>query len=413
MSAADNRITNTGSAYCPTAGVVTNNAPVSRMATSGVAVAFSVVATNADCNPPLLRVAGLPSGATFPVVTNDYGVTGTFTWPSPTVGTHPVRFYSYNETKTTSTVVTLIQVDNLGQPQTGGQWNSQTNWQVDIAQIAANSSGNVTVEWEAVNGVTYDLYSSSAPIGGGASWSKVVSGVEADGLTASSSVAAAGSMRFYQVVPQGQTRTDRGVWGVVRQAIPSDAHLMSPPIVGDRSFADDGEFGQALAAAVSEGTQIHIAIDSVPNWITLEESGGVWRTDPLPAEYTTPLAAGQAFYIQGASGTTPVFSGPVGNTGARSVALATGYNLIGVSEGKGLAASTAFESASPLGDNNEDLADMIVIQHANGTWRRLVRQTTPSARWYDMTAKGAASVILMPGEAYYYLRRGGATSVGF
>ena len=413
LNGADNRITNTGSAYCPTAGVVTNDAPLSRIATSSVAVVFSVAATNADCNPPLLMVAGLPSGATFPVVTNGNGVVGTFTWPSPTVGSHPVRFYSYNQTKATSTVVTLIYVDTVGQPQTGGQWNSQTNWQVDIADIKASSSGNVTVEWDAVDGITYDLYGSALPIGGGASWSLAAGGVEADGLTASSSVSAAGSMRFYQVVPQGQSRTDRGVWGVVRPTIPSAVHLMSPPIVGDRSFADNGEFGQALAAAVSEGTQVHIATDTVPHWTALEEVGGVWRTVVGNAPYNTPLAAGQAFFIQGASGTTPVFSGPVGNTGAQSVDLATGFNLIGVSEGKGLAASTAFESAVPLGDNNEDLADMIVIQHANGTWRRLVRQTTPSARWYDMTTRGATSVVLMPGEAYYYIRRGGSTSVDF
>ena len=390
-------------------------APLSNQTgTSNVLFSFDVYASDPGCDPPALSAVGLPAGASFSTVISGTNRIGTFSWTPQAVGTFPVRFTATDSDLLATDKVMLVYVAAVGEAtNSAGVPASQTNWHVAITNLVVPSSGNATVVWTSVDGVTYDLYSSTLPIGGGASWSKVVSGQEADGVLATASVSTVGSMTFYQVVPEGGTRADRGVWGIVKPTIPSAFHLMSPPIVGDRSLADAGEFGQALAAVAPEGAKIHIATDSVPNWTTLEEIGGVWRTDPGTLEYNTPLNAGQAFYLQGASGTTPVFSGPVGNMGTQSVALAVGFNLLGVSEGKGIAASTGFESALPIGNNNENLADMIVIQHANGTWRRLVRQTTPSNRWYDMTTRGATSVILMPGEAYYYIRRTSSTSVRF
>lgn len=411
---ANNRTTNQLSFFCPNAGVVTNNAPTSVTATNGQSISFTVVAANADCNAPHLIAVGLPSGASFPVVTNSYEATGTFTWPAPSLGSHLVRFYSYNQTKATSTVVTVIHVDQAGQPQTGGDWNSKTNWSVSITDLQVPSSGNATLVWAAVDGITYDIYSSTLPLGGGATWSKVVSGEEAHGVLATANVAA-GSMRFYQVIPQGQSRSDRGVWGVVRPSIPSSLHLLSPPVLSDRSLADDGAFGQALAAAVPEGAQIHLATDATPTWATLEKVGGVWRTEPGGAEYTTPLEAGQAFYLQGAQGSSPIFAGPVGNVGTQSMGLAVGYNLLGVSEGRGLPASTAFGDAAmtpnPVGNDDYDQGDQLWIQHSNGNWRWLVRLS--NGTWYDMTSRSTTAVTLMPGEAYYYIRRTSTATVDF
>ena len=390
-------------------------APLSNQTgTSNVLFSFDVYASDPGCDPPALSAVGLPAGASFSTVISGTNRIGTFSWTPQAVGTFPVRFTAADSDLLATDKVMLVYVAAVGEAlNSAGVPASQTNWHVAITSLVVPSSGNATVVWQSVDGITYDLYSSPAPIGGGASWSKVVSGQEADGVLATASVSAVGSTIFYQVVPEGATRADRGVWGIVKPTIPSAFHLMSPPILGDRSLADAGEFGKALAAVAPEGAKIHIATDSVPNWTTLEEIGGVWRTDPGGAPYNTPLNPGQAFYLQGASGAIPVFSGPVGNVGTQSVSLGVGFNLLGVSEGKGIAASTGFESASPIGNNNENLADMIVIQHANGTWRRLVRQTTPSARWYDMTTRGATSIILMPGEAYYYIRRTSNTSVSF
>ena len=410
---------------CPTGLTPTLINPGNKTVNIGNALHHEVSALewSTFCTAPTMTVSALPVGMDAQDNAFNEIRTLTFTWiPSEgQQGTYPITVTATDDEippRSTSTTF-LVFVGNSGEAGSGttNAPASQTNWSVAITSVIVPSSGNATVVWASVHGVQYDLLSSTLPVGGGASWILAAGGVEADGLTASSTVTAAGSMRFYQVVPQGQARTDRGVWGVVRQAIPSAVHLMSPPLVGDRSFADNGEFGQALAAAVGEGTQVHIATDAVPNWTALEKVGGVWRTVVGTQPYNTPLAAGQAFFIQGASGAIPVFSGPVGNVGTQSVSLGVGFNLLGVSEGKGLPASTAFSNASmtpdPIGHNNENLADMIVIQHANGTWRRLVRQTTPSDRWYDMTTRGATSVTLMPGEAYYYIRRTNSTVVGF
>jgi uncharacterized repeat protein (TIGR01451 family) len=402
----DNRYTNRTSAFCPTAGVVTNDAPASLTASIGVPLSFTVAAENADCNAPLLRAAGLPSGATFSVVTSGYSVVGTLAWTPGAAATYPVRFYSYNETKATSTVVTLIHVGA----------GAQTNWSIEIAGILADSSGNATVVWESVPGITYDLYVSSLPLGGGASWSPIVSGQEALGALSTATVAFAGSMRFYQVVPQGVARTDRGVWGVVRPTIPSAFFMLAPPVMSDLSLADDGELGRALLdGGLDEGTRLHLATDGTPNWQSVEVVGGVWRTDPGGAEYTTPLQAGQAFFIEGAAGKSPTFSGPVGNLNNQSLDLETGYNLVGLSEGRALALNTAFSASSmnpdPDGNNNEDLADQLVIQHSNGTWRRVVR--LGNGTWYDMNTRTVTAVVLQPGEACYYLRRNSSSTVSF
>jgi len=130
---------------------------------------------------------------------------------------------------------------------------------------------------------------------------------------------------------------------------------------------------------------------------------------------STPLPDGAAFFVQGAPGSTPVFVGPVGNVGTNDMTLSVGYNLVGVSEGKALSASTAFSDASmdnnPVGSGNEAEADQIILQNSNGSWRRLVRVST--GEWIDMSTGQAASVTLMPGQAYYYLRRDSSSTVNF
>jgi len=170
--------------------------------------------------------------------------------------------------------------------------------------------------------------------------------------------------------------------------------------------------GTAMAAVMPEDTLIHLASSATPTWTTLRRNGSSqWVTEPGGAVYTTPLNAGQGFFVEGASGTTPVFSGPVGNTSTKSIPLNVGFNIIGLSEGKALAASSAFNSASPIGNYTEALADQVILQNANGSWRRLIRQ--PTGIWYDMTSRGATTVVLNPGQAYYYIRRTSSTTVSF
>jgi hypothetical protein len=167
---------------------------------------------------------------------------------------------------------------------------------------------------------------------------------------------------------------------------------------------------------VPENTEVHIPLDATPTWTTLRRNASSqWRTDPGDAPYNTPLNPGQAFFIQYASGSTPTFSGPVGNVNTQTITLAAGHNIIGVSEGKGLSPATAFGTAAmdpdPIGNFNEDLADQLLIQHSNGTWRRLIRQ--PGGTWYDTRTRATTAVTLMPGEAYYYIRRTNGSTVSF
>jgi hypothetical protein len=144
------------------------------------------------------------------------------------------------------------------------------------------------------------------------------------------------------------------------------------------------------------------------SWTTLlRNNDGDWVHTAGPALST--LSPGQGMFINRPSGTTaPVFSGPVGNTGVRTNTVVEGFNLIGLSEGKSLPASTAFESANPYADPgaNESLSDQVVIQNANGSWRRLIRR--PDGTWYDTNNPNSpanTSLTLEPGKAYYYIRR--------
>ncbi len=408
----NNRYTNSITVFCPSAGVVGNSAPASRVATNGQSLSFTVSASNADCNAPFLYAAGLPSGAYFTAVTNAYTVTGTFVWPFPTSGTHPVQFFSYNATKVTSTVVTLIHVDSAGQPQTGGQWTSQTNWYVEITDLQVPSSGNVTVVWDAVEGITYDLYTSTDPIGGGAVWTKVVDGLPADGNQASATVANATSMRFYQVVPQGLSRMDRGVWGVVLPTIAANSYTMlsAPLDIADRSMG--GELGDALKAVLSNGDKV-FAMTAGGGWVTITLSGGNWDT-----AYT--FAEGEGFFVErNGSAVTPRFTGPVGNDGGSSRTIngaALGrWNILGPSQGKTLSFASAFGSftGTPTANWNQNVADVIAIDQGGGVFKRYFR--SGDGVWRDASNLSTSIVNpITPGKAVYYFHYGtGSLSINF
>ena len=387
-----------------------------------------IAADSTGCDAPAFIMSGLPLNTPG----SSLGITITDTPDSPApgshtrriqwtpdnsqVGTYPVTLTATDSDSLATSITFVIHVGQQSDTVSGGVPSSQTNWSVTITNLVVPSSGNATVIWTSVDGVQYDVYSSTLPIGGGASWSKVISAQGADGVLATASVSAAGSMIFYQVVPQGATRTDRGVWGVVKPTLGAFS-MLAPPVTSDRRF--DGEFGAALADAVPVGTLVHIMTPGVnPSWGTTlrRNASKQWMIDPggvVP--YSTPLPDGVAFFVEGASGSTPVFVGPVGNVGTNDVSLSVGYNLVGLSEGKGLAVGTAFSdtsmSADPVGNGNEALADQIILQNSNGSWRRLVRVST--GVWIDMSTGQAASVTLMPGQAYYYLRRDSSSTVSF
>ena len=402
-------------------GFCLNNTPVSIApvadqtvyATGAANLSFNVVASDGEgCVAPALTAYGLPSGASFNVSDSGHEATGSFSW-TPTVGqvgTYPVRFVAQDSNESGETdIVVLIRVGANGEGNTGGVPDSQTGWHVDIMDLNVPSSGNATLVWDSAANMSYDVYESTQPIGGGASWSKVVNAQIASGVQATSVLSASGS-RYFQVVPKGKAAGTNGIWGIVRPTIGSAFHLMAPPLVGDRRF--DGALGEALiASGMNDGTQIHIITGPSPNWQTLELSGGQWLTEPGGAVYATPLLEGQGYIVQGASGAQPVFSGSVGNVGESQHELSVGYNLIGLSEGRVISVNAAFASITPVASYNETQADQVILQNANGSWRRLVR--LPTGVWFDMSSGVSSSITLTPGQAYYYIRRSSNTTVEF
>jgi hypothetical protein len=193
--------------------------------------------------------------------------------------------------------------------------------------------------------------------------------------------------------------------------------MFAPPLESDLKF--NGQLGTNLAAVLPQNTQIYImAPGSDATWTTLRltAQGGQW-VDQTNGVYTTPLNAGQGFFISnsGQEAKTPTFIGPVGNNGSNTNRLKAEFNIIGLSEGKGFTAGTAFSASTmdpdPVESYNDEAADQVVLLDSNGTWRRLIRR--PTGIWYDTVTRGSSNLTLMPGQAYYYIRRGADSTVSF
>jgi hypothetical protein len=101
------------------------------------------------------------------------------------------------------------------------------------------------------------------------------------------------------------------------------------------------------------------------------------------------------------------------------VTLRTGFNLIGLSEGKDLPIKATFQAAGPQGGAVEETADQMVFQKSNGAWRRLFYIQGWGApydgNWFDLGTFQIVGTgeVLEPGQAYYYLRRGDAMPVSY
>jgi hypothetical protein len=193
-------------------------------------------------------------GATFTNSASGNSRTGFFSW-TPTggqVGTYPVRFTAtdVNEAGSTS-VVMLVYVGQSGEGSNGnGVPNSQTNWHVTITNIQVPSSGNITVVWDRWKASPTTCTSRTTTTGGAMSWSKVVSGTEADGDFEQAALSATVSQRYFQVVPAGGAPSSNGVWAVIRPTInAASVTLVSPGTAGDRKF--NGELGTNLAKVLT------------------------------------------------------------------------------------------------------------------------------------------------------------------
>ncbi len=405
--------------------VLQNEAPVlqyigTRVTRVGEPVDFLVRASDPNETIPELAAQPLPVGAAFSVTNGS----GTFLWLPGTndYGVHLVRF-SATDGQYTDWEVVKIYVGHAGESLCNGVPCSLAEWRVTIKDLVARtSSANATVLWDSVAGVPYEMYYSDQPFASGMTWSRSGSsqtGVGAEQSAADGDLGVQRERRFYRLVVAGDSPDTNGVWGVIRRPISSGYTMMAPPLAVDRAF--NGGMGAALAEVLT-GDDGGLG-DGVGDEVYVLQANGMWRALYLDSQKvwreasgtasTYNMPAGLGFFLVRRSGTgaTVTFSGPVGNTGTSTNRLVAGWNLIGPSEGKDLPLKATLAGANPRGADSEEQADQLVMQNADGSWRRLMYVQGWGApydgNWFDLRTFQIVSTneMFRPGEAYYYYRQ--------
>ena len=393
----------------------------------GQNLGFIIHASDPDGTIPVLTASGLPPGATF---TDGANGVGHFDWtvPQGAQGVHPVCFMA-NDGEYTVWRIARIYVGYAGEALTAdGLPVSLSDWKVEIKNLKATSViGVSTVLWDSVQGVPYRVVISDDPFGAGTVediGTELGDGFELEMWDATLGVERSG--RYYQVVLADDGPATNNWWAALRCEVAPGYTLMAPPVRTDRRF--DGEMGAALAEQLRGNDG---GIGSGADEVYVLEAGGAWRTlyldesrtwreaDGSESRYVLP--AGQGFWVARRT-VTPArltFTGPVGNDGTQTVSLQPGFNLIGLSEGKVIPLVKTLASGSPVGGATEEMADQVVIQNADGSWRSLMFVTNwgqpYDGQWFDFSTYKTVSTneTLTPGSAFYYLRRGEATNVEF
>jgi len=293
---------------------------------------------------------------------------------------------------------------------------------IAITNLPLNmSSGNATLEWEYVEGLAYDVYQCDQAFHAGMEWTRLRT-VLPSAMSAQTPVELA-DRRFFQVVPSGKTPENHGAWGMIALPLSPGFTMISPPLRDNGQF--NGRLGATLAAvlegdAVGAKDKVHLFEANV-QWRTLYlDETGIWREENGEAS-SYELPAGTGFFVerQGEEYAELIFQGPVGNDGTQTHQITPGWNLIGLSEGKDLPLKGTLAPANPLGGAWEEVADQIVIQNPDGSWRWLMFVTNwgPAydGNWFDFSTDQMvpANEAIEPGTAFYYLRRGEETEVEF
>jgi uncharacterized repeat protein (TIGR01451 family) len=386
---------------------------------------FTVVSSDPGCYAPALSATGLPAGVTFTSQVSGLTRTGYFSWTPNALqaGTHLVRFIAEDQDliSTSKTIRVYVQTGEEGTNGSGVP-ESQIDWS-PITNITFGSSGNVTVTWNSVTGLVYDVYASpNSMIKGqgfsGMTWTRIVTGMYAMGSITFTNVSGNASQMYYQVVGGGMPRDGFGTWGIVRPRIPTSWSLIAPPFVDDRLMS--GRFGSNLAARLTasgtpgagdevllpDGTRLSLYRES-------EVDPNVKWIDTSFNEYTTPLPAGSGLYVYHKASTTVTgqFSGPVRNTGvSTNVIPATSsvgsYSVISLSEGRHVPLQSAFndtlEGSEPFGSNDDQAADQVILLEPVTGYHRYFYSA--DGVWIDVQTFTPTSIYLRPGQAYIYYR---------
>lgn len=411
----------------------TNNFPPiltaigSKVVLAGHQLSFTARAYDPNGTLPTLSAEPLPTGATLQLGQQDgTNRTGTFSWTpnGSQVGIYPVLF-SVTDGELTSQEIVVLYVgasgDSTNNP--GGIPDALADYSL-ITNLFSVSGGNATVQWAAVDGITYKVYYSDQPVASNMVWHLLGTVVATDGagsIVDSSFGVSPG--RTYTVAFGNDTPTSRGAWRGNKDALSGQRFTLAGPAVqSDRSFS--GMMGSNLAATLTGDAS------GLADRIHVLQPGGTWRilwldeakqwreaVDNSYSAYVLP--AGLGFMVERPSHAPAnlVLSGKVGNDGSKLVTLSSGWNLISLSEGKSLPLRETFAAGGPVGGTSLETADQIHILNSNGSWTTLMYVQGWGApfdgNWVNMNTFQVYTESLKPGDAYYYYRQGGSMNVGF
>ena len=313
-----------------------------------------------------------------------------------------------------------------------GDLNAELSWggrdpAVAISGVeVSGAGGGATISWESGSGLYCDLYSSDDAYSGTMNWTRRVSGGPSGwtpGAYADDQLGDAVMRRFYALVLAGEPVSTGKVAGVIRREVGAGYTLISPPLRMDRRV--DGELGNALKKGLqggsAEGDEV-VVLETNGLWRTLHlDESGIWReSDGEESGYELP--EGQGLWVarrNAASSARLTFTGTVGNDGTGACAVRDGWNVLGLSEGRELPLKQTLATADPAGAASEEQADLLAIQKPDGAWRRLMHiqgwGEPFDGNWFDLQDFSVVSTneVLLPGAAYYYLRRGAGADVLF
>lgn len=301
-------------------------------------------------------------------------------------------------------------------------------WPQITQVMTSTTSSSVNVNWNGEVSKAYEIYMATNWPTQVSEWQKVGDTVLASDQNVMASIPVSPDTKrvYLQVVPAGETPITNGIWGIIRHEWGSGFVPMSVPLRLDRRL--DGTLGAVLSEALTgsdngiEGGADGLYVwDYTTGWRAFYlDSQKRWReANGDLSQYE--LEPGEGFFVfrHDNSAKQTAFVGPVGNDGTQTNRLATGWNLIGLSEGKDVPIKDVLASAGPYGGASEDQADQLVMIQPDGRWRRLMYVQGWGApfdgNWFDLQEYRMLSTneCFVPGTACYYLRRGSSTQVRF
>ncbi|HMP75124.1 MAG TPA: hypothetical protein PKE12_02395 [Kiritimatiellia bacterium] len=387
---------------------------------------FTVYASDPNGTLPGLVAEPLPPGVLFETGQSGSSRTGQFSW-TPTeehVGVHPVRFSAFDAQFTNDELV-LIYVGAAGDGtnNAGGMPDSLLNYN-PLTNLIAVSSGNATVQWAAAPGIPYKIYYSDHAVSSNMTWSLLATVVATGSVGSVVDAGFGGSPgRTYTIGFGDYEPLAGGAWRGNKSALTAQRFtLVGPAVTSDRNFG--GAMGSNLAVnltgdASALGDRIHILQPNGTWRILWLDENRRWReaADNGFSSYTLPVGRGFILERPSLAPATLMLAGRVGNEATNSLAMAPGWNLISLSEGKALPIQSTFADGGPIGGASLSTADQLHLLNSNGSWTTLMHIQGWGApwdgNWLNLNTFQIYTNRLMPGQAYYYYRQAGSMDVNF